>query len=375
MIELDNLHYDYRAIDGYNKPFNFVVSPREPGKTSMMWLKKIYWGWKEDHRPWIYIVRQSVEITDALIESIADTTLNKFTDDEVKFDYKSSNFKDGIVDVYILERVKKTQMIQENGEFKETEVEEIKKSLFFRIVALSIKMRRIKLAVLKDIKNVFMDEYIINPRMQEKYLPMEAEKIKEAFTTWRRENPKIKFYFAGNPYSLHNPLFMDWNVEIAKCKLNTFYVGDIFVIHFATLSEGLRAKLLEENPLYKFDEDYADYALYGKPINDKNIRIDTTMPKNFHLRFVMRNKGTNLCIYQTNDFNEDFTFYVKESNEFGVNRDIYCFEFEELVERSIVMSLDERLRLQKFKDAFRKRLVVFYDINCYYLIEEIYKNI
>ena len=30
MIELDNLHYDYRPIDSYNKPFNFIMSPREP---------------------------------------------------------------------------------------------------------------------------------------------------------------------------------------------------------------------------------------------------------------------------------------------------------------------------------------------------------
>ena len=87
-IQLDNLHYDYREIDGYNKAFNFVVSPREPGKTSMMWLKKIYLPWKRDKRPWIYLVRQSVEITSALIDSIADTIINKFTDDDIHFYYK-----------------------------------------------------------------------------------------------------------------------------------------------------------------------------------------------------------------------------------------------------------------------------------------------
>ena len=40
--KLDNLHYDFRPIDGYGKDFNIVISPREPGKTSMFWLKKIY---------------------------------------------------------------------------------------------------------------------------------------------------------------------------------------------------------------------------------------------------------------------------------------------------------------------------------------------
>ena len=100
-VQLDNLHYDYRQIDGYNKPFNFIIAPRELGKTAMAWLKKIYFNWKKTKRPWIYLVRQSVEITEALISSIAETTINKFTDDNVAFRYTKGSFKDGIVDVYI----------------------------------------------------------------------------------------------------------------------------------------------------------------------------------------------------------------------------------------------------------------------------------
>ena len=161
-IELDNYHYDYRAIDGYNKPFNFIASPRELGKTSMMWMKKIYLPWKRNHKPWIYLVRQSVEITSALIDSIKDTTINKFTDDNVEFVYKTSAFKDGIVDVFIvlhhLEKVKVTSK-DEKGEMITEEIEQDipENVIFFRIVSLNIMLRRIKHAVLKDIAGVFID--------------------------------------------------------------------------------------------------------------------------------------------------------------------------------------------------------------------------
>ena len=353
-IELDNLHYDYREIDGYNKPFNFVCSPREPGKTSMMWLKKIYFGWKQDHRPWIYIVRKSVEITCALIDSIADTILNKFTDDNITLSYKMGSFKDGITDIYI-----------------NTPEEKI---LFFRIVSLNIDLRRIKLAVLKNIKNTFMDEYIIDPRTQEKYIPMEAYKLKEAYTTWRRENPNLKMYFVGNPYSLFNPLFVEWNVDTTRCKRGTFYVGDVFVIHFAELSEGLREKLLRDNPLYKFDEEYTEYALYGVPINDKNIRLGH-FPKNYYLQFIFRCHGHYIGLYRNSKYEDFDKYFVRETSEFSQNREVYVFEFSELVEKSIVLSMDERIKLQKFKEAFRKRAIVFEDINCYYFIEEVYKNL
>lgn len=368
-IELDNLHYDYRAIDGYNKAFNFVMSPRELGKTSMMWIKKIYLPWKRNHKPWIYLVRQSVEITDALIDSIKDTIINKFTDDNVEFTYKTSNFKDGIVDVFIVEHHIEKQK-QEDG--KEIEIDNPENVLFFRVVSLSIKLRKIKLAVLKDVAGVFMDEYIINPKLQEKYLPDEAMKIKEAYTTWRREaSGVLRFYIVGNPYTLFNPLFVDWDVDVNNLKLGEFYVGEIYVIHVASLSQQLKDKLLEVNPLYKFDEDYSDYALYGTPINDKNIRLGER-PKNYYLRYVFYYNNRYIGIFQNRAFDVNDKFFVEFVNEVSAKRTIFCVELDDLVERALVLSLEERNRLNYFKDAFRKRNVVFKDINCYYFFKEIY---
>lgn len=359
-VKLDNLHYSFRTIDGYNKPFNFVISPRELGKTTMMWMKKIYSGWKKNKKPWIYLVRQSVEISDALIESIRESYINKFTDDNVEFFYKVSSFKDGITDVYIVQHL-------EDGK---TENE-----LFIRIVSLNIKMQRIKKCVLRGVAGVFMDEYIINPEFDEKYLPKEADKIKEAYSTWRREaDGALKFYFVGNPYSLFNPLFVAWNIDMNKIKVDSFYVGDYFVIHFAVLGEKLKEKLLRDNPLYKFDEEYAMYAVYGTPMNDRNIQV-APMPKNFALKFVFRYQNKNIGIFQNNDLSEEIKFYCKFIDEVSARRVVFCVDFEDMMERTILLSLDERMKLSYFKDSFRKRGVEFEDINCYYFLKEIYKSI
>ena len=356
MIERDNFHFSWRPINGYNKPFNFVMSPREPGKTSMMWLEQIYLPFKKDHRPWIYFVRQSVEITDALINSIFDTIIRKFTDDVFQVEYKSGSFKDGIVDVFI----------------RYPEKESL---LFFRIVSLSIQLRRIKLAVLKNIKGVFMDEYIIDPRTDEKYQPNEAFKIKEAYTTWRRECDGIlKMFFAANPYSLYNPLFLDWRVNTAKLKKGEFYVGDTFVIQWATLTKELRAHLLEVNPLYQFDEDYNQYALEGTAINDAHINIDSLKP-NFYLQFSFRFENKYIGIWKNSIITDDLKYHVTFLNSISAKRTTYVIDFEDMIERTQLIGVDERSKLSHFKNAFRRNLVYFNSIELYYILIEIYKNI
>lgn len=356
MKKLDNLHYSFRTIDGYNKPLNFILSPRELGKTTMFWLNKVYKPWKKNKKPWILLVRTCVEITEALIDSVQDTILNEFTNDNVKLEYNKGSFKDGIVDIKI------------NG-FN-----------FIRIISLSIPMRRIKLAVLKDAEGAFMDEYIVNPKFAEKYQPKEAEKIKEAYTTWRRAytgKTIFKMYFLANPYSLYNPLFMDWKVDINRLKRDSFYVGDIFVIHWAILSNELKEHLLKVNPFYKFDEDYTAYALEGKAVNDTNIKIKT-FPEGFKLRFVFKMDKKYLGVFFNDNicYNEgEDRYYCKAIDEVSAKRVIYCFDFAEMVERCQILDLEERFKLRAFKDALKRGLVSFEDINIYYMIMEVYQAI
>lgn len=349
-MELDNLHYNFRTIDGYNKTFNVVLSARECGKTTAAWVK-IYTQWKKTKRPYIYLVRQSVEITEALIDTIFDTNIRKWFDDKLVVTYTKGEFQTGIVDVRV------------NNE------------IFIRIVSLNIQLRRIKLAVLRNIGGVFMDEYVIDPRTGEKYLKEEAFKIKEAYTTWRREaQGDLKVYIIGNPYSLYLPIFVDWQVDTRKLKRGEFYVGSNFVIEWATLHPLLRERLLKENPLYEFDEDYKGYALDGDAKNDKKIRLGKK-PENFRLRFVFRIGGQVLGVFQNNEPATDPRYYVEYIEDYSKTRTAFAFDFDELVERTALVGVDERMLLSRFKDAFRERSIVFADVPVYYMIEEIFTKL
>ena len=347
----EKIYFTWRRLDGYPQPFKFAGGPREPGKTTASWYGKIWRRWKKSGAPWIYLVRQSVEITEALIESIRGN-ITKFANNVPEFEYTKGAFKDGIVDVKVDGRI------------------------FFRIVSLSIPLRRIKLAVLQNLDGVFADEYIIDPRSDEKYQHNEGFKIKEAYTTWRREAKGVlKFYFSANFYSLYNPLFVELGVNVSELRKGEVWTNDLIAVEWVVLTPELRAKLLKENPLYQFDEDYNNYALEGGAINDKHIKLGS-LPQNFSLKFIFKAQGRYIGVYRNNIYSEDSDrFFCRFINDFSKYRTIYCYEFEELIERAVVMSLDERLRLQRFKESFRERKVAFEDINVYYFIEEIYKNI
>lgn len=365
-IPRDNIHMSWRTIDGFNKWLNFYMSPREPGKTDTTWWEKIYCNWVKDKRPWGYLVRQSVEITEAMIEDI-ENTINKWAIDPVQLQYTKGAFKDGIVDI------------------------RIKGELFFRITSLSIPLRRLKLAKPPNIGGIFMDEYIIDPRSEEKYIKNEFFKIKETYTTWRREytgDGFLKIWICANPYSLFNPIFVGLNVDVNKLRKDEYiktedgwklvhhiYVGDEFAIEWGVLHPLLKEKLVRDNPLYRFDEDYNQYALEGMAINDRNIKLGK-LPDNFYLQFVLRVDGKNIGIFRNNYVNDlADSFFCMFLDNVSARRTSYCFDFEQMVERTILVSLDERMLLQRFKEAFRKRDVSFENVNIYYYLEEIYKSI
>lgn len=356
-LQFDNIHYSFREVDGYNKAINFIVSPRELGKTTTFWFQKAYCGWKKNKKPWLYLVRQANEITEELLDGIL-LPINKFSDDNVDFQYQRGALESGVLDVKI------------NGE------------LFFRVLALSTKIRRIKLSLIRNIAGVFMDEYIIDPKNQEKYLPNEAGKIKEIYTTYRRESDGIlKMYFVGNLYSLYNPIWLWLGVDTNKIREGISHESDViqtgenWLVQFKMLTPELREHILKNNPLYNFDNEYKKYALNGVPVNDQNIKIGL-LPQNYYLRFIFRIQDRNIAIYQNNYFEDkEDRYYCDFIDDVGAKRTIYCFEFDQLINRARVMSNDDRNRLNHFKIAMRKRQVVFSNVSCYYLVEEIYNNL
>lgn len=354
MVQRDNIHFSSRKIDGYNLPFDFIISEREAGKSTDIWLK-CYHNWCENSQTILVVRRKVVHITKSYIDDIAEI-INKFTDDKVVFDYSQASIKDGIVDIYINEK------------------------RFMRICALSIDITALKSLVLRDLRFIIFDEFICNQRFGEKYLKDEATKFMEVYNTFRRESEKLTCYFLGNPYSLYNPYFVFFNVDTSKLKRGAI-ISDkkSYVIQCYEITPELRAKILEENPLYQFDNSYTKYAFEGVNVNDQNIIIVKEKPDNYKLQYVFKNAGKYIGLYMCDWWvlEPKFYYYCEflNANNISKRRDIICFDFEELVDRTVMLSPDERYKFQKIKEAMRKRLIAFASIECYYLTEEIYFNL
>lgn len=354
MVKRDNIHYTTRRIDGYNLPFNFIISEREAGKSTAIWLDKCYKAFKENGQTTLVVRRKVVHITKSYIDDIAKI-INKFTDDNVHFTYASSSIDDGIVDIYVGDKI------------------------FIRVVALSIDITAIKSLVLLNLRYIVFDEFICNIRFKEKYLTNEAMKFMEVYNTFRRESSNLKCYFMGNPYSLFNPYFIFFNVRTHNLKRGAIISDNkSYVIECYEMLPELRKKILEENPLYQFDNAYTKYAFDGVNINDQNIIVREDRPQNFSLAFIFKISGKYIGIYRNNVFEEfGLNYYGEFINVETVSkkRNIFCFDFEELVERTCMLSPDDKYKFQKIKDAMRRRMIAFDSIECYYLMEEIYFNL
>lgn len=349
MKELDNLHINFRSIDGHHKPFVAVISSREAGK-STQWIKKAYDNFKSGKTSLI-IRRQVVDITEAYIFSIQEV-INKFFDEGLEFTFKKNNLKDGIVFIFVKEKI------------------------FACVIALSISIARAKSLVLRNVKNFFFDEFIINPNFKEKYLPDEATRFKEIYNTFYREAEEmITCYFLGNPYSHYNPYFMWWGVDTKKLTEGSIQSGNNWIVWCYSLSEDLKKYILERNPLYEFDDSYTRYGFNGIAVCDENIKLGT-LPNNYSLKFIFRIEGKYIGVYQ-NQYWEDHEdkYYCQFIEEISEKRVAYCFDFSELISRCALVSNEDRSRFNRFKISMRKRLVAFSNINCYYLIEEIFNQL
>ena len=357
-VPRDNIHFTFRTVDGYNLPFNAVISEREPGKSTAMVMDKLYKAWKENGETSILVRRRVVHITEAYINDLAEI-INKFTDDNVVLQFSKGSLKDGIVDVKI------------DGK------------RFIRVVGLSVDITQLKSLVERNLRYMIFDEFICNPKFGEKYLKDEATKFMEVYNTFRREAKNLKVYFLGNPYSLYNPYFMFFGVDTSKLKRGAIVSdGKSYVIQCYEMTKELKEKIMRENPLYQFDNAYTRYAFEGQNINDQNIIIRTAIPEHYPMRYAFRVQGKVIAVYSADWMHVDmktaeFAYYARfvEPLSISKRRDIICFDFDELVENTALLSPDDRNKFSKLKTAMRNRDIAFSTIETYYLLEEVYFNL
>ena len=356
----DKIHYTPRRIDSYNKPFNFITSEREAGKTTTVIAFKLYKAWYHEHRPSIILRRNIVDITETYITDLQDV-VNDFLPEHrrIKFCFKKGSIKDGVIDVTVND------------------------TPFCRFIAMSVPKARIKSLRYDNPKYIFIDEFIVDNRNGEKYLTDEANRFKEIYNTFNRFATKhghiLKCYFCGNPYSVYNPYYLWLNIDLGQIKPGAFIVGPNYAIECYQITQELRDFIKSHNPLYEFDDSYTRYAFNGESVNDANFEIRTTQPEGYKLRYIFRIQNKYLCCYykameRTDRFGTDYgKYWITTQDTYNGSKDVIAIDFNNLVSGTQLITPDFRCITYRLKQAIAQRDVTYQNISCGYLIEAIYR--
>lgn len=354
-MQRDNIHYNTRKIDSYNKPFNFIVSAREAGKTTTILLDKVYKWWVKDGSTTLFLLRDAVSITDEYIMKIVDT-IEDFTEISFKITYTKQSMQKGVTTIFLDNKP------------------------FIMILSMNMQIIRIKKLGLKNIRFIVFDEFICNWKFGEKYLKGEVNKFEEVYKTFRRDAKRrgiqLKCYFLGNPYSRYNPYFLWLKADIDKINPGTIQVGEEWVIENYSLTKELYEMILKEDPLFKIDDAYKDYALNGESINDKNINISSILPTNFKLWRVLTYNDKYIGIYRSRVIG-DMRFHVRYISVETLNsqRDVFCFDLSDVYNQNIMIDQVTRIGFQTYKSAMMSGLVSYYDTSIFYMMKDLFNQI
>ena len=357
MKELDNIHINFNTIDGHNKTFNYILSPREDGKTTMFVASKAWRAFKNKGLSTMILCRQVNEVTTDLLETYTDL-IHEFIDDSIKFTFPSQkDIMSGVCSV---------------------KVDDV---TIFRVVALAKPKQFLKRLKYYRTAYMFFDEVCVDPTLGESYLKGEAKKLMDVYNTAYRDNPGLKVYCCGNPVSLYNPHLAFWHVDTRKLAIkgepdeSIFQTGDVWCVWRKTLTRELYEKIKQKNPGYSLQGNagYTDYALNGANVNDANIRIEPKSPNNFRLRYLFQFEDTTIGVFKNNDYSDrENLYYCKEMTTVSKYRDVFCFDFSELSTGGVLVSATERMQMGHLRTAMRNRQVQFVNLEIAYKMQEIY---
>ena len=363
-LKKDNIHYDFRHVDRYNKAFNFVISARELGKSTAIWWKVYLWAYHK-HSPAIVLRRMTVDITEAYVDSIAKM-INKFLPENKRFNlyYKKKAIDEGVCDVFMDKKCTRQ---------------------LCRLVALNVPKSRMKSLAIDKPSFIIFDEFIIDTMQGEKYLNGELDRFRELYNTYNRFRVEtigkpIKCYFLGNPYTIFSPYVLWLNVPLNEIKEGNILIGSNWYFECAKLSEELKAFILEHNPLYEFDDSYKRYAFGAQAINDDRFIVNPKRPDNYTLRFIFKVQQRYVYIWQKNS-NIAFDlhhskFWVETSDSLiTTNKPIYAIDFENLTEGTTLWLPELKACIMLLRYAIARRDVTYKSIEAGYYIQEIYKII
>lgn len=360
---LEDLFFNTRETDGYNKIWNLFFTPRGVAKSTDL-IRKVYNAFRKEGRPSVILLDHTNDITDTMIEDLKTQYLD-WTGIDLPFQYSKSSMDCGVVDIKL------------NGK------------IFIRYHSFNTDVNRLKRFRLDDCKYFFVDEYIKNTRAGEKYIKDQYFKIKELYNTYQRyvkkkeQGDKIKIYLYGNTYSRFCPIHTALGIPTEKLVPGAIVQDKDWIIQCYQMKPELKEYILKTNPMYEFDDAYKSFAMDGSNPNDKGIRIVETQPNNFKLSYLFKINDRYLGVFRGqyikkdgNNIYLDYCYWTckYDSNEgFSKRREVVCFDFGQMEDGAILCSTDYKTYMTLLKEAIRKRLVVHQSIESSYMMEEIYQ--
>ncbi len=325
-LQLDDIHCDFSAIDGLERPFNCVIAGRHDGKTTTFLMKKSWPNFRKGKMTML-LFRQVNTVNEYTIRYY-ESLMQPFLD--VPLNLKLAKGENGVA-------------VAMHG-----------KKPLFACVPLAMKTQSLKQTLFENCPLMVFDEYEIDPRKGEKYLPHEYDAFETLFGTMSKLNPDLRFYALTNPYSAYNPLFMRWGVNTRALKVDSMQKGKEWAVWFKSLNPKLVEKLKAKDPLFDEKSEYGRWAYGGSFANDRNNHVDI-MRGGYRLsqRFVF--DGQRFAAYEVTDFlNESLpSFYFKKDKDRGERRSAYAFEFADMASNTLLYTRDDRNLLTRMKRAMK----------------------
>lgn len=338
------IYLNLREISGYNRPVNCILSARSCGKTTLIWnqlaLKK--------GGVMVYLVRDVNEIN-TLLETKVRETINKFSHARVRVSLKKkpSDFY-GTIEI--------------NGVVK------------VWVFSLKVNTDKLKGIMIGKVNYLVLDEFIVNERQGNKYIKAEGFRFKEIWSTLSRENPSMKAFLFGNPYSAYNPIFSEFGVDTHKIKIGKIYANDLVAVQYFEPSKALIEKIKGENKLLtdSADDRYSQFALYGKQINDENIAVSGIMPQKYALKIAFKVDGELLGVYRASEPFQEYRYYVAFLKA-KTSKEVIVLDRADLAKGEVLYSSSMRSKLSNVEVAYNHHQILFSSIEADHAFERIYE--
>ena len=163
--ERDNLHYMVSEDDGFDTDCVFVLSPREPGKTTSIILDKVYGSYKKYGLPSVVLVNHAADVTEAYLASFEET-VNTFKGYEIHTKYPTSASQGGVTII------------------KDKETNEP----WIYVVSMNTPKTRLKRLNLGKVALMWYDECNVDVNIGEKWPDNLSSKWNELYTTLARNS-------------------------------------------------------------------------------------------------------------------------------------------------------------------------------------------